>query len=102
MTDLAAILRANAKEPHMTIGGRPFAIEAANAIEALTAEVELYRSRWLSCVTPEEAERMRNEIIEQCAKVAEDPKHQTGEHTPFIFGVMYDSARAIRALKAQK
>ena len=33
MRDLVAVLRANAKEPHMTIGGRPFAIEAANEIE---------------------------------------------------------------------
>lgn len=35
----------------------PFALEA---IEALKAEVELYRSRWLSCVTPEEAQRLRD------------------------------------------
>ncbi len=35
MRDLVELLRANAKEPHMTIGGKPFAIEAANEIEKL-------------------------------------------------------------------
>ena len=39
MSDLVAVLRANAKEPHMTIGGRPFAIEAANEIERLRDEL---------------------------------------------------------------
>lgn len=69
MSDLVEMLLANAREPHMTIGGRPWALEAANAIEtgrnaivALEAEKELYRSRWLSCVTPEEAQRLREEL----------------------------------------
>lgn len=35
---------------------------ASNAIDALAAEVELYRSRWLSCVTPEEARRLRDAL----------------------------------------
>lgn len=67
-TDLVSMLRANANEPCMTIGGRAWALEAANEIEtalaaiaALEALKEVYRSRWLSCVTPEEAQRLRDE-----------------------------------------
>ena len=39
--------------------------EAQNAIVALEEERELYRARWLACVTPEEATRLReaNEIL---------------------------------------
>lgn len=67
MSELVELLRANAREPSMTIGGKAWALDAANEIETalnaivgLHAEVELYRSRWLSCVTPEEAERLRD------------------------------------------
>jgi hypothetical protein len=37
---------------------------AQNAIVALEQERDLYRSRWLSCVTPEEAERLRDALAE--------------------------------------
>ena len=35
--DIAELLRANANEPWMTIGGKPFALEAAAEIERLRA-----------------------------------------------------------------
>lgn len=43
MTDLVADLRANANEPWMTIGARPFAIEAANEITLLRETIKHLR-----------------------------------------------------------
>lgn len=37
---------------------------ALAAIEELTEQREIYRARWLSCMTPEEAERLRTENAE--------------------------------------
>jgi hypothetical protein len=44
--------------------------QAQNAIVALEQERELYRSRWLSCVTPEEAQRLRDRLAEADAVIA--------------------------------
>ena len=52
--ELIAMLRANANEPWATLGGRPFMLDAANAIEALHAkltEVERERDEWAKAVT---------------------------------------------------
>ena len=49
--DLITMLRANAAEPWATIGGKPFMLEAANAIEALQSkltEVEAARDNLLN------------------------------------------------------
>lgn len=44
MSELSELLRSNAREPWMTIGARPFAIEVAAALEAKDAEIKKLRA----------------------------------------------------------
>ena len=48
----------------------PLLAQAKNGIIEAEAEKELYRSRWLSCVTPEEAQRLRDRLAEADAVIA--------------------------------
>ncbi|TAK97335.1 MAG: hypothetical protein EPO08_21405 [Rhodospirillaceae bacterium] len=48
MTDLVERLRANAGEPWMTLGGKPFALEAATEIERLRTALDLARTALLN------------------------------------------------------
>ena len=44
--------------------------QAQNAIVALEQERDLYKSRWLSCVTPEEAQRLKDRLAEADSVIA--------------------------------
>jgi len=51
----------------------------ADVTRELKAEVELYKARWLSCVTQEEAERLRRAIETVRSLVHNLPRSATAE-----------------------
>ena len=56
--DLAQWLRGYAREPWATIGGRPFAIEAANALDAQAKRIAELEEELAICL------RERRELLE--------------------------------------